>query len=128
MGPARSVSPRLRTPHAYARLLSCQLECSPDMRRAAEHVTVRASDGGYILHNIAYGALRDMVPIRRTSAATPIARGNTPLTIPILYRPLSVSHCDLATAEASVASIAYTQLGPVVTESMMVMLLLIDLI
>ena len=51
MGPARSVSPRLRTPHAYARLLSCQLECSPDMRGAAEHVTVRASDGAPGVHS-----------------------------------------------------------------------------
>jgi hypothetical protein len=93
MGPARSVSPRLRIPHAG--VVRCQ--CSPDtsMRGAAEHK--RASVPG-VSRMVHYGSLTEA---RSLSDATPIARGTLPsvaipvLTIVVADRPTLNGHWHL---------------------------------
>ena len=67
------VSPRLIIPGPRMRVACCQ--CSSD---------IHESRGAHACFRCGYRVWCSMVPIRRLSDATPIARGKIPLTIPIL--------------------------------------------
>jgi hypothetical protein len=73
MGPARSVSPRLIIPGPRARVARCQ--CSSD---------IHESRGAHTCFRMRVSRMVHYGPHQAVSDATPIARGNTPLTIPIL--------------------------------------------
>ena len=73
MGPARSVSPRFIIPGPRACVARCT--CSSDIHESrGAHTCFRMR----VSRMVYYG------PHQAASDATPIARGNTPLTIPIL--------------------------------------------
>jgi hypothetical protein len=82
MGPARSVSPRLIIPGPRARVARCQ--CSSDIHESRGASTCFRMRVSRMVH---YGP-HQAVPV---SDATPIARGSTPLTIPILTADTVVS-------------------------------------
>ncbi len=73
MGPARSISPRLIIPGPRARVARCQ--CSSD---------IHESRGAHTCFRMRVSRMVHYGPHQAESDATPIARGNTPLTIPIL--------------------------------------------
>ncbi len=75
MGPARSVSPRLIIPGPRARVTVARCQCSSDIHESRGARTCFRMRVSRMVH---YG------PHQAMSAATPIARGNTRLTIPIL--------------------------------------------